>query len=181
MIAFLFFFTVVAAGLVALAWAGLRWWRGASRRDAIAEALMIIGTLPWVGPLLAPNADPYAPPIVHLIPFVDLAQQLHQGPRFATFEIGGNLLVLAALGFFLPIRWRFGLLGVTAIAAAISTGVEVSQYLLVLHRTSSIDDVIVNTAGAVLAALASYHWWRRRSPEPATVATEREHSPIGID
>jgi VanZ family protein len=32
---------------------------------------------------------------------------------------------------------------------------------------SSVDDVALNTIGAVLAALCSYRWWRRPA-EPAT-------------
>jgi hypothetical protein len=48
---------------------------------------------------------------------------------------------------------------------------------LQLDRVSSVDDVLVNAAGAVLAALASRPWWRtttgipsdqpRRAPAPA--------------
>ncbi len=38
--------------------------------------------------------------------------------------------------------------------------VEVAQYVLRLGRVSSVDDVLLNTAGAGLAALASRHWWR---------------------
>ncbi|MCF4123280.1 VanZ family protein [Antribacter sp. KLBMP9083] len=39
--------------------------------------------------------------------------------------------------------------------------VEVLQYALDLGRVSSVDDVLLNTAGALLAAACSYRWWRR--------------------
>jgi glycopeptide antibiotics resistance protein len=37
--------------------------------------------------------------------------------------------------------------------------VEVLQYVLDLGRVSSVDDVLVNAVGAVLAALCSRRWW----------------------
>ena len=38
--------------------------------------------------------------------------------------------------------------------------------MLRLDRVSSIDDVLLNTAGAGLAALASRGWWRERDGQP---------------
>lgn len=48
---------------------------------------------------------------------------------------------------------------VAGLAAGLSVAVEVLQYVLGLGRVSSVDDVLVNTAGAVLAALCSRRWW----------------------
>ncbi|WP_269458445.1 VanZ family protein [Micromonospora coriariae] len=47
-----------------------------------------------------------------------------------------------------------------ALGAGCSALVETAQYVLRLDRVSSVDDVLVNAAGAVLAGLASRHWWR---------------------
>ena len=84
----------------------------------------------------------------------------------AAVQIVGNLLVLAALGFFAPMR--FAALAsaprILALAAACSILVETLQYVLDLGRVSSVDDVLLNTAGAGLAALASRHWWRDAAP-----------------
>ena len=55
---------------------------------------------------------------------------------------------------------------ILALAAAVSILVEVSQYVLRLDRVFSVDDVLPNTAGAGLAAIASRHWWRARSLSP---------------
>jgi hypothetical protein len=162
----LFLLSVPVAALLGWLWARIRVRRGHPVRDALAEAMMIAGTAPWVPPLFAINPNPLAPRLVYLIPFVDLTEQIVKGPRYLAIELGGNLAVLLVLGFFMPIRYRVGLLAVAAVACAASTLVEVSQYVLDLHRTTSIDDVIINTAGAVLGALLSRRWWRRRQPEP---------------
>jgi glycopeptide antibiotics resistance protein len=74
--------------------------------------------------------------------------------------------VFAAFGFGAPIRWRLGIATVAAVAAAASVTVEVLQHALSLGRVSSIDDVVLNTAGAVLAACAGKRWARKR-PAPA--------------
>jgi glycopeptide antibiotics resistance protein len=83
--------------------------------------------------------------------------------------IAGNLLVFAALGFFAPMR--FGALAslprILALGAGCSVLVETAQYVLRLDRVSSVDDVLVNAAGAVLFGLASRRWWRTTSSEPA--------------
>jgi hypothetical protein len=145
--------------------------RGASAgwalRSSIAEVGLVIGTVPWVWMILTP--DPGHPRGRNLVPFRDLANQLHFGLAFATIQIGGNLLVFAALGFFLPIRFRVGPGVVLVLAAACSCAVEILQWVLRLGRFSSIDDVIVNTTGAVLAACLSRPWWRRRMPAVAPV------------
>ena len=54
---------------------------------------------------------------------------------------------------------------VAALAAVCSVTVESLQYLLDLGRVASVDDVLLNTGGAVLAALMSHRWWRIRGPE----------------
>ena len=66
-------------------------------------------------------------------------------------------------------RWRLGgrtrgVLGVVAAgAAAGSLLVETLQWALGLGRVSSVDDVLLNTLGAVLAALVTRPWWRPAS------------------
>jgi glycopeptide antibiotics resistance protein len=165
----LFLISVPVAALLAWLWARWRARRGGSTVDALAEAVMVAGTAPWLGPLLVRNPNPQAPRLVYPIPFVDLTEQIVKGPRFLAIELGGNLAVFAVFGFFLPIRYRVGLLTVAGVVAAASTSVEVAQYVFDLHRVSSVDDVIINTVGAVLAALLSRRWWRRRryAPRPA--------------
>jgi glycopeptide antibiotics resistance protein len=52
------------------------------------------------------------------------------------------------------------------VAATASVTVEILQYGLDLGRVSSIDDVLLNAAGAGLAALASRRTWAAALPEP---------------
>lgn len=82
----------------------------------------------------------------------------------AFVQVGGNLLVFASLGAMLPVRSAHltSLARIAAVAAGASLTVEVLQYALRLGRVSSVDDVIVNTAGAVLAAAVTRRWWAGR-------------------
>lgn len=146
-------------------------------RSAIAEVGMVVGTFPWVWMTLSRN--PRGIRGVNLTPFADLHRQFHVGLGYAALQIGGNLLVFAALGFFMPIRWRVGPLAVLGVATVGSATIETLQYVLDLGRYSSVDDILVNTVGAVFAALLSRPWWRCR-PHPAERAPlAREAEPVG--
>ena len=72
-------------------------------------------------------------------PLRDLVAVLADEPMTATRQVVGNLLVFAA---------------------ALSLLVETAQYVLRLDRVSSVDDVLLDAAGAGLAALAARRWWR---------------------
>lgn len=92
---------------------------------------------------------------VSLVPLVDLFA-MDRG------QIVGNLLVFAALGSLAPLRFAAlaSVPRILVLAASCSALIEIAQYVLRLDRVSSVDDVLVNATGAVLAALASRHWWR---------------------
>ncbi|MFE5187505.1 VanZ family protein [Streptomyces sp. NPDC056628] len=150
--------TVPSAVLVAGA---LAWWRRsrgvpAAWRLSLAEVGMVHGTVPFVWLILMPGAAAgRVPGRVSLVPLRDLVTM---GP----LGITGNLLVFAALGFFAPMRCAAlaSVPRVLALGTACSVVVETAQYVLRLDRVSSVDDVLVNAAGAALAALASRRWWR---------------------
>jgi len=101
---------------------------------------------------------------LQLVPVVDLLQVLNGDPLTAFFQVGGNLLVFAAFGFFAPLRWPIGVGTVTLLAAGASIVVELLQYSLALNRVTSVDDVLLNAAGAGLAALLSLQLKTWRSP-----------------
>lgn len=132
-------------------------------RMSLAEVGMAYGTVPWVWMIMLPGAQAGAVPgRVSLVPLRDLLTILADGTLRATGQIVGNLLVFAALGFLAPLRFAAlaSVPRILALAAACSVLVETAQYVLQLDRVSSVDDVLLNTAGAGLAALASRHWWR---------------------
>ncbi|MGV9675569.1 VanZ family protein [Nocardia sp. NPDC003482] len=152
--------TIAAAPL-----AGLAVWVLARRRTwriALAEVGMVYGTVPWVWLIMQPGEHPgTGPGRVSLVPLRDLAAILGSGEVTATIQIVGNLLVFAALGFFAPVRFPAlaSVPRILALAAGCSVLVETAQYVLQLDRVSSVDDVLLNTAGAGFAALASRGWW----------------------
>jgi hypothetical protein len=133
-------------------------------RRSLAEVGMVYGTVPfvWITVMPGPGAG-IVPGRVSLVPLRDLVTM---GP----LGIGGNLLILAALGFFAPMRFAAlaSVPRILALGAGCSVLIETGQYVLQLDRVSSVDDVLVNAAGAGLAALASRRWWRRPAePVPA--------------
>ncbi len=167
---------VAALPLAALAvWvlAGLR--RGAgvapalAWRRSLAEVGIVYGTVPWIWLILLPGSTPDAARRrVSLVPLQDLITVLTDDQVRAIGQVLGNLLVFAALGFLAP--QRFAALAsvrrILVLAACCSVLVEVAQYVLNLDRVSSVDDVLLNAAGAGLAALASRRWWAVADPVP---------------
>ncbi|MFE3036588.1 VanZ family protein [Streptomyces canus] len=160
--------TVATLPLAVLAaWALAHWRRrpgaraSGAWRMSLAEVGIVYGTVPPVWLILLPGDEDGA--VVNLVPLRDLL-------TMDAGQIVGNLLVFAALGFFGPLRFAaLASVGrVVALGAGCSIFVETAQYVLQLDRVSSVDDVLLNTAGAGLAALASRRWWRvGRGPLPA--------------
>ncbi|MER6703202.1 VanZ family protein [Streptomyces fumanus] len=162
---FVMLVTLPPAALVA--WALARRRRAAGVASAwplsLADVGLVHGTVPFLWLTLMPGAEPGAAPAqVSLVPLRDLVTM---GP----LGIAGNLLVFAALGCFAPVRWAAlaSVPRVLALGAGCSVLVETAQYVLRLDRVSSVDDVLVNAAGAVLAGLASRRWWRPRAAAPS--------------
>ncbi|MCJ1677923.1 VanZ family protein [Streptomyces sp. APSN-46.1] len=164
---------VVLMTLVALPLAVLVAWALARRRRAagitsawrmsLAEVGMVHGTVPFLWMTMMPGAGAgIVPARVSLVPLRDLVTM---GP----LGIVGNLLVFAALGFFAPMRFAAlaSLPRILALGAGCSVLVETAQYVFQLDRVSSVDDVLVNATGAVLAALASRRRWRTTAQAPS--------------
>jgi VanZ like family len=145
-------------------------------RMSLAEVGMVYGTVPVLWMTMMPGLGAgTVPGRVSLVPLRDLVTM---GP----VGIGGNLLVFAALGFFAPMRFAAlaSVPRILALGAGCSVLVETAQYVFQLDRVSSVDDVLVNAGGAVLAGLASRRWWRTTAevpsdqPRPGREAVSRE-------
>ena len=121
------------------------------------EVGMVVGTVPWIWMILTPGAGEGG---VELVPGRGLWQILTGDPGFALIQVVGNLLVFAAFGFLAPIRWRLGPAVLAAVVAAASATLEFVQYAAQLGRVASVDDVLLNTCGAVCAAYLARPWWR---------------------
>ncbi|MFG2819059.1 VanZ family protein [Kitasatospora sp. NPDC048365] len=129
---------------------------GVAWRLSLAEVGMVYGTVPFLWLTLMPGEGAgVLPERVSLVPLRDLV-------TMGALGIAGNLLVFAALGFFAPMRFAAlaSVPRVLALGAGCSVLVETAQYVLRLDRVSSVDDVLVNAVGAVLAGLASRRRWR---------------------
>jgi VanZ like protein len=155
------FVTMAGLPVAALAvWALARGRRDTSPwRMSLAEVGMVYGTAPFLWMIMMPGSGAgIVPGRVSLVPMRDLVTMGWLG-------IAGNLLVFAALGFFAPMRFAAlaSVPRIVALGVGCSVLVETAQYVLRLDRVSSVDDVLVNTAGVVLAALASRRWWRTKA------------------
>ncbi|MBB6345695.1 VanZ family protein [Nonomuraea muscovyensis] len=154
---------LAAAAVFLLARRRARAGHPAPARTALADVGVVTGTLPWVWMILTPSSGRTG---VGLVPFTDLATLVHAPWQTVFVQVGGNLLVFAALGALLPVRSArlASPARVAALACLASVTVETLQYALRLGRHSSVDDVLVNTLGAVLAALVTRRWWAGRIP-----------------
>ncbi|MEU9132356.1 VanZ family protein [Kitasatospora sp. NPDC048540] len=75
--------------------------------------------------------------------------------RAAAQQVGGNLLLGVPFGVLLPVLFQRlrGPFTVTALTALVMVTVEAAQAALVVGRAFDIDDVILNTTGALLGCL----------------------------
>ncbi|WP_240434962.1 VanZ family protein [Streptomyces sp. YIM 130001] len=96
-------------------------------------------------------------------------------------QLGGNLVLGVPFGLLLPVlvpRAR-GLLRVVLVTCVVMTLVELTQGFWVTGRTFDIDDVILNTSGALIGYVLlgrrlgravhprRHHWWHRFTGGPA--------------
>lgn len=132
-------------------------------RSSLAEAGILVGTLPWLWLTLLPAGTGALHGAVSLVPLRDLS-------TMPCYQIVGNLLVFAAFGFLAPLRWTVlaSIPRILALAATGSVSIEIAQHVLKLDRVSSVDDVLLNTVGSGLAALVSRRWWHPPRPVRGT-------------
>ncbi|MGY2122378.1 VanZ family protein [Nocardia gipuzkoensis] len=154
---------VAIAAITSIPLAGLAaWWLAGRRgwRAALCDVGMVTGTAPWLWMILTPTGTGRS---VNLVPLSDLAEVLADDRVIEQF--GGNLLVFAALGFLLPVRrpWFARSYRILLAGAAASIAVETMQFALAIGRHSSVDDVLVNAAGAYLAGRLSRQLWAPRA------------------
>lgn len=138
-------------------------------RRSLAEVAIVYGTVPLVAMTMLPGSRSGAVPSkLSLVPLQDLQ-------TMPAYQIVGNLLIFAAVGFFAPMRFAVlaSLKRILVLAAAGSLLIETVQYVLPMDRVSSVDDIALNTAGAGLAALVSRRWWRTNQAAIAFTARPR--------
>ncbi|MFE5794288.1 VanZ family protein [Streptomyces sp. NPDC056503] len=129
-------------------------------------------------------ASPASVPLTHsnLTPGRSIGSYLGR-PGFVDTvkQLGGNVLLGVPFGILLPLlsRRARGFLRVAAVTAATMLLVELVQGALVTGRAFDIDDVLLNTTGALLGYVIAGRrlgravhprtrprWWRRRAGDP---------------
>lgn len=99
-------------------------------------------------------------------------------------QLGGNIVLGIPFGVLLPVLVprASGLLRVAALTALVMLLVELVQGTLITGRAFDIDDVLLNTSGALLGYLLigrrlglavhprRRHWWYRLTRRPANTA-----------
>ena len=100
---------------------------------------------------------------VNLIPFKVVANTYREafvnGVRSYFFiNFPGNIVMFMPFGLFVPLLWNRSNKKVVLFGCLTSVSIEICQ--LFLHRSTDIDDVLLNTTG-VLLGLLSFHLLRR--------------------
>nr|WP_308311716.1 MULTISPECIES: VanZ family protein [unclassified Streptomyces] len=126
-------------------------------------------------------------PLTHsnLRPGDSIRAYLGQPASFDTVkQLGGNIVMGVPFGVLLPVlvpRTR-GLVRVGVVTALVMLLVELVQGALIIGRTFDIDDVLLNTSGALVGYLLfglwlgravhprRRHWWHRFTRRPETAA-----------
>ncbi|WP_336317792.1 VanZ family protein [Streptomyces lavendofoliae] len=163
-----------------------RWGRAAAMLLAFAAMVAFAAVLAKL--TLEPSAA--SEPMTHsnLRPGDSIRDYLAQ-PAFRDTlkQLGGNVLLGVPFGVLLPVlvpRAR-GLVRVAVVTALVMLLVELVQGALITGRAFDVDDVLLNTSGALLGYLLlgrrlgravhprRHHWWHRFTGGPATPPAER--------
>lgn len=101
---------------------------------------------------------------VSLVPLAGTTEVLRISgdPRVVARIVGLNILLFVPLGLSVALLLdRRRVLGATLVGAALSILVEAGQLVLPVARSTDVDDVLLNTAGAALGAAAATALRRR--------------------
>ncbi len=131
-------------------------------------AIVLVGLRPGENPVVRPST-------LNLVPFDTILHVADPGddPAARLSLLTGNVFLFAPAAFFLTLRLpRLRIWHVGAIGGGLSLSIEILQLLFVTNRSASLDDVILNTLGATLGAIAASAtrvlWLRlRRRGSPA--------------
>lgn len=110
-----------------------------------------------------------APASVNLTPGETISNYLRFGDDLLSARnLGLNVALFVPFGLGLALWRRWGMLRVVPLGLLLSVLVEATQYVLPLGRAVDVDDVVLNTLGAMLGALTVVVVrWLVPPPEPA--------------
>ena len=127
------------------------------KRD-VCGAIVLLVYLLGVGLVTGPSlyqllAGKLPEPKLELIPFADIIAVLRDpmSPGLgAAANIGGNTALLAPLGLLLPLFWRYFSSAKRTILFGFGVSLSIELIQLIAGGVTSVDDLILNTAGAAL-------------------------------
>ena len=125
------------------------------KRDA-GGAIVLLVYLMGVGLVTGPSlyqllAGNLPEPRLELIPFADIVTILNDpgAPGLGVAaNIAGNAALLAPLGFLLPLFWRYFERAKRTILFGFGVSLSIELIQLIAGGVTSVDDLILNTAGA---------------------------------
>ena len=127
------------------------------KRDAAGVVLLLVylaGVGLFTGPSLAQLIIGRLPqPRLELVPFVDIISVLTDkgSPGLGAFvNIAGNAALLAPLGLFLPLFWRWFDRAKRTVGFCFGVSLSIELIQLVAGGVTSVDDLLLNTLGGAL-------------------------------
>jgi VanZ family protein len=144
--------------------------RTLGRSEAVRTTALDVGLGLWLALLLmltiVPVGQARPPQPIAFIPFLDAIQRVADGfssVQDAASDIVLNVIAFVPCGLLAALRWgRRRMTLAIALAAALSTGIELAQAIEGVGRFSSATDVVTNTAGAALGFLVGLRLDARR-------------------
>jgi hypothetical protein len=122
--------------------------------DPVTTCLALGSSLAILVATVSRRGDGQVPGEVQLVPLKTLRDYRYDPSDLLIYLIG-NVALFIPLGFFLYLALRRWLIGTTVFCALFSVGVEILQ-VPIWSRSSDIDDVLTNTVGGFLGALAGF-------------------------
>jgi hypothetical protein len=115
---------------------------------------------------------------VNLVPGASILALNQDDKRNAVENVAGNIMLFLPIGFFGVLALRRGVTLLTALGAALSVAIEVTQ-LVLGDRWVDVDDVLLNTVGTLIGAAAARaavrgtRWHQDRALRSSLSGTER--------
>lgn len=132
------------------------------KRDVCGMLLLLV-YLMGVGLVTGPSlyqllAGNLPKPRLELIPFADIVAVLNDpdSPGLGVVaNIAGNAALLAPLGFLLPLFWRYFSSAKRTILFGFGVSLSIELIQLIAGGVTSVDDLLLNTAGAAVGFMLS--------------------------
>nr|WP_281392013.1 VanZ family protein [Brachybacterium halotolerans] len=166
---------------------------GAAAVSVYGVALVAYTLLPLPDPARTCGAG--AGRTLQLTPFQFVADIVREGgglglrdavTSWAVLQAALNVVLFVPLGLAVRGMLRRGVLTATALGALVSLAIEATQYTGLWgiydcsYRIADVDDLILNTTGALVGALLApllLHWWM---PSPEQLTARRSHRVSGM-